>query len=343
MTGRAAPGPGERLYRRSPHLLVELEGAELRLVHCDTLRRFRVDENLLDVLRRLDDWRTPRELGTTGRPLSEEELSSLVELGVVEEHPGQPRARDYWDGVELLVQRRHNVGGSREEQLREREDPPPPAFKPRPPGPSTSLPEPRGLPVALDDVLAARRSVRTYADRPLPLEDLSDLLHHSARVVDTAHDELLGELVFRPFAAGGARSELELYVVASDVQGLPPGVHHYDPRAHDLVRIRDRDTEQASLLETLHAATGHALNRDPQLVLLITAVYARMMWKYEGIALAMIYRNTGCLYQTLYLTATALGLAPCGIGGGPELGVARWLGMDPLIESPVGCFLVGTR
>jgi Nitroreductase len=70
-------------------------------------------------------------------------------------------------------------------------------------------------------------------------------------------------------------------------------------------------------------------------VLVITAVFARVMWKYQGIGLSLIYKDTGCLTQTLYLVATALGLAPCAIGGGDERAVAHWLGLDPLVEAPV--------
>ena len=77
-------------------------------------------------------------------------------------------------------------------------------------------------------------------------------------------------------------------------------------------------------------------------MLLVTAVFARVMWKYEGIGPGLIDRNVGCLYQTIYLVATALGLGPCAIGAGDEAANASWLGLDPLVESQVGCVLIGT-
>jgi hypothetical protein len=49
------------------------------------------------------------------------------------------------------------------------------------------------------------------------------------------------------------------------------------------------------------------------------------------------------LYQTMYLVATAMGLAPCGLGNGDADMSARVLGLDYLRESSVGDFLLGSR
>ena len=61
-----------------------------------------------------------------------------------------------------------------------------------------------------------------------------------------------------------------------------------------------------------------------------------------GIAYATTLRHTGVLYQTMYLVATAMGLAPCGLGNGDADLSARVLGLDYLQESSVGDFLLGT-
>ncbi|MFD0530627.1 hypothetical protein ACFQ1I_34450 [Kitasatospora arboriphila] len=49
------------------------------------------------------------------------------------------------------------------------------------------------------------------------------------------------------------------------------------------------------------------------------------------------------VYQTLYLVATAMGLAPCGLGSGDTDAAARALGLDWTAESSVGEFLIGSR
>ena len=330
------------MFRRSPHLLVTWRGSELLLVQCDHQRHFVVDDRLLGLLCQLENWTTWETLAEDNPSVTEDALSSLVELGVVVARTapaGGGSGPPWWSEFDLAVHRQQNQGPP-ERPAGERTSEPPPAFKDPPSGHRTTLPAPGELPDRLDDLLARRRSVRAYGDGPLPLGHLSTLLHHSARVIDVVCDDELGEQALRPYPGGGARSELELYIVANDVDGLAPGAHYFDARAHQLVAVRPRDDYQASLNEWVVNATG-ASGGPPQALILVTAVFARVMWKYRWVGLGLVYADTGCLYQTLYLAATALGLAPCAIGSGPEADNAHWLGLDPLQESQVGCFVVG--
>ena len=120
------------------------------------------------------------------------------------------------------------------------------------------------------------------------------------------------------------------------MSGLAAGAYAYDALAHRLIQVRERDAHQCRLVASMHDATGNALNRDPSAVLLITAVFERIMAKYTRLGLSLIYKDVGALMQTLYLVGTALGLAPCAIGGGDEAANSRWLGLNPLHESQVG-------
>jgi SagB-type dehydrogenase family enzyme len=60
-------------------------------------------------------------------------------------------------------------------------------------------------------------------------------------------------------------------------------------------------------------------------------------------AYALILKHVGVLYQTLYLVATAMGLGPCGVGGGQAELLSRAIGSNYLAESPVGELLLGSR
>ena len=77
-------------------------------------------------------------------------------------------------------------------------------------------------------------------------------------------------------------------------------------------------------------------------LLVLAARFPRVAWKYESIAYALTLKHVGVLYQTMYLTATAMGLAPCAIGGGDADLFARAAGTDYYAESSVGEFLLGT-
>jgi SagB-type dehydrogenase family enzyme len=67
------------------------------------------------------------------------------------------------------------------------------------------------------------------------------------------------------------------------------------------------------------------------------------MWTYEEMPYAAILKHVGVLYQTMYLVATAMGLAACGLGAGEATAFADATGADPLVEGSVGEFILGSR
>ena len=75
----------------------------------------------------------------------------------------------------------------------------------------------------------------------------------------------------------------------------------------------------------------------------MAARFQRVAWKYASTAYAVILKNVGVLYQTMYLAATAMNLAPCAIGCGDADLFARGAGTDYYAETSVGEFLLGSR
>ena len=60
-------------------------------------------------------------------------------------------------------------------------------------------------------------------------------------------------------------------------------------------------------------------------------------------AYAVTLKNAGALYQQMYLVATAMNLAPCGLGGGDSDLFAEAAGLDYYAETSVGEFLLSSR
>ena len=335
-------------YRRSPFCLLHWEGGDLLARNCDDPRLFRLAERYVPILHRLAGWTTTGELSaSTGvdEPTIRTALCRLVDMGLVvtRQDAGDLPAdagETSWDPLDLAIQRRTSRGGY--DPAKPRSGSPPPAFKPPPPTPAVELAR-----VGLDDcwslraALDERRSVRTYADADVALDRLGRFLYASARVTRTTTDPVAGRFAHRPYPSGGARYALELYAVCNSVAGLAAGAYYYHPRHHALHLVRPRDAWQDEMTRHARIATGDEVNRDPPVVVVVTAVFQRTMWKYENIALSLILKDVGALYQTMYLVATALDLAPCALGGWMEAENARWLGLDPLVESQVGCFLLG--
>lgn len=187
--------------------------------------------------------------------------------------------------------------------------------------------------VSLSTVLATRRSVREHDDgAPITLAQLGDFLYRSAGV----RPGLGG----RPYPSGGGLYELELYPAVGCCAGLQPGLYRYDPVRHGLCLVAVDGPAVQRLLEDGRARSLMA--RPPQVLVVVAARFGRVMYKYEAIAYATVLKNVGALYQTMYCVATAMGLAPCALGGGSADAFCAAAGSDFLVESSVGEFLIGS-
>jgi SagB-type dehydrogenase family enzyme len=117
-------------------------------------------------------------------------------------------------------------------------------------------------------------------------------------------------------------------------------LYHYDPERHELEALPSPDGAVGRLLRTTSVPMDDGA--VPQMLLVLTARFRRLSWKYEGNAYALLLQEVGVVYQTMYLVATAMGLAPCAVGGGDAARFARIIGTDPLEEASVGAFVLGS-
>jgi len=191
-------------------------------------------------------------------------------------------------------------------------------------------------------VLEARRSVRRQGARPVTVRELGEFLFRVARVRDVTEPDggaLPYAISSRPYPSAGACYPLELYPVVSRCDGLDRGIYHYDPARHRLEALEAREADVERLLDD--ASPGEAYG-PPQVLLVITARFGRVSWKYESIAYALVLKDVGVLLQTMYLVATAMNLAPCALGTGDSARWARAAGLPIEDESSVGEFLLGS-
>ena len=189
-------------------------------------------------------------------------------------------------------------------------------------------------------VLEERKSLRTQGDKPITADQLGEFLYRCARVRDifTKDNRQLSD---RPYPTGGACYELELYPVVHSCEGLGPGFYHYCPQEHQLGKISNPNAYVKKLLQDTQLATG--MKSYPQILLVIAARFSRVTRVYESIAYNLILKHVGVLYQTMYLVATAMELAPCALGAGNSHLFAAAAGTDYYAESSVGEFILGSR
>jgi SagB-type dehydrogenase family enzyme len=231
--------------------------------------------------------------------------------------------------------------------------PPPPAWKPTAAREGVALYRPvleqlwrRDPPFAR--VQERRQSIREYGAKPITARQLGEFLYRVGRVkesveteVETPHGSVRLELAFRPYPGGGALYELEVYVAVNACEGLAPGLYHYDPLYHRLDQLAGRTADVERLLSDAGLASGIAVEKL-QVQLVVAARFQRLAWKYASMAYAATLKHVGVLYQTMYLAATAMNLAPCGIGCGDADLFARAAGTDYYAETSVGEFLLGS-
>jgi SagB-type dehydrogenase family enzyme len=199
----------------------------------------------------------------------------------------------------------HEIPPLLRRQLRESRQPP--CFKRYPASARRRLPALARRAGEFPRVLLARRTHREFARGAVPLQTIADLLRYTWGVTGYGRSPTLGWLPEKTSPSGGARHPGEVYLFAPRVDGLAPGIYHYDSRRHalDLVR-RGATGAQASR----YCADQRYVAAAPA-VFFMTAVVPRVMWKYR---FARAYRvmtlDAGHLGQTFCLTATWLGLAP---------------------------------
>ena len=131
-------------------------------------------------------------------------------------------------------------------------------------------------------------------------------------------------------------------MVVNQCDGVEAGLCRYDPERHRLHRLPAAPDDTEALLGDASLSTMIPRERL-QVLIVIAARFQRIAWKYASIAYSVILKDVGVLYQTMYLVATAMGLAPCGVGCGNADLFARAAGTDYYAETSVGEFLLGSR
>jgi SagB-type dehydrogenase family enzyme len=185
------------------------------------------------------------------------------------------------------------------------------------------LPKPRFTgKVSIEEALRRRRSTRKYRDKPVTLDEVSQLLW-AAQGVTGAFNE-------RTAPSAGSTFPLEMYLVAARVQDLPAGIYKYRVRAHALDFTTAGDWRE----ELATAALDQDCIRCCAAAVLLTAVYQRTIDEYGDRAVRYVHMETGHVGQNVHLQAGAIGLGTVAVGAFDDKAVAKLLDL-PDQENPI--------
>lgn len=191
------------------------------------------------------------------------------------------------------------------------------------------LPEPRQQSAtAVEWALAHRRSVRSFADGPLTVAEIGQLLWAAQ---GTTHPKGL-----HTAPSAGALYPLEIYLVAGRVDGLSAGIYAYDPAAHALKPVAEGDKRA----EIARGAFRQMWIKDAPAIFLIAAVFSRTTIKYGKRGNRYVHMEAGHAGQNIALQAVALGLGSTIVGAFDDVRIKAVTGLgreeQPLTLIPVG-------
>ena len=185
--------------------------------------------------------------------------------------------------------------------------------------------------VSVEEALQIRRSNRQFANRPLELAQISQLLW--------AADGINNPQGKRTAPAARAAYAIDLYVVVGErgVTNLAPGIYRYLVADNALELVAKGEFRAA----VAKACNSQAWIEKAPVLVVITGDYARCAAK-NGEKLAPMYTHmeSGFVAQNLFLQVGALGLGSGIVGVANDKAVAQALKLPPndtpLLVMPLG-------
>lgn len=186
--------------------------------------------------------------------------------------------------------------------------------------------------LSVEEAIKHRRTVRSFADTPLTLAQLSQLLWAAQGITDDAHG------VKRAVPSAGATYPIEIYAACGEqsVKGLNAGVWRYSASEHSISRVRPEDQRAELAKDSLNQMWAAAA----PVTFVILGQYSRTMGKYGERGVKYVHYEAGNVSQNIFLQCEALGLSAGIIGAFNDDEVSAALGLpkafEPLLLMPVG-------
>ena len=177
-------------------------------------------------------------------------------------------------------------------------------------GEAFKLPPPRyESEVSIEKALLERRSIRSYKEEPLTLNDLSQVLWAAQGITEPKKG-------LRAAPSPRAVYLLEIYVLPGNVTDLPMGTYRYEPQGHELVKTADGN-KKAELFQ----AAGQAPIKNAPLALVITGLSEKTQNP------AWMYLEAGHAAENVYLQSVSLKLGTVAMAGFKEDEVRKVLNL----------------
>jgi SagB-type dehydrogenase family enzyme len=195
--------------------------------------------------------------------------------------------------------------------------------------------------LSLHDSLITRTSFREFNAMPVSFSHASTLLYYAygARKCDNNNERDHRDRDHRMVPSAGGLYPLELYLINLTIPDLPPGVFHYNPIDRSLRFLSpsvDSESVQSAFVQggLVKASSG---------VIIITAVFRRICFKYYERGYRFAFLEAGHVAQNVCLVSSALGVGCLPIGGFYDRCLDELLGIDGIFHSSLYALAIGGR
>ena len=221
------------------------------------------------------------------------------------------QAHGAWEAVDIEDRNNKGLMLSSEQMVEAFGAAPEPDFRRAPDGPVQALATPTRT--GFDELLAARRTCRNF-DPAATLDARS-----------------FATMLRRVWGALGTKT-------------LAPGFYHYLSMQHALEPLQALSTEEAAAWAHRFVA-GQDWFHDVPVMVVMVARFDRLFWKYRRHTKAwrVVHLDVGHLSQTMYLSATELGLGCFVTAAINDRDVERALDLPPLREGAIALVGFGPR
>lgn len=197
----------------------------------------------------------------------------------------------------------------------------------------------------LFDVLSKRRSIRSFQEYAISLNELYYLMQYGYGITQRVSEPVEEgaapiEWGWRTVPSAGGLYPLELYIIMLNGQ-IPPGLYHYRPD-RNAMEVLDEKFD----LDRFNQATNAANFIDAStasMAVVITGVFERSFIKYQERGYRFILQESGAVLQNLSLISEALDLGSCIIGGYLDGQLGELIGIDGVFESTLGVIYIGKK
>lgn len=197
----------------------------------------------------------------------------------------------------------------------------------------------------LDALLAARRTCRNFdSTAVLDARSFATMMRRVWGALGTRTLAPGAVAVKKTSPAGGGLHAVEAYVLVQRVEGIEPGLYHYLSMQHALEPLQALSPAEAASWAHRFVA-GQDWFRDVPVMVVMVARFDRLFWKYRRHAKAwrVLHLDVGHLSQTMYLSATELGLGCFVTAAINDRDIERALALPPLREGAIALVGFGPR